>query len=215
MPAERENTEEKILEAARDVFLTKGFDGARMQEIANAANINKGLLHYYFKSKDALFGRVFGLAFEAMMKRFAEILAADTELPFKIEQFCHTYITVVARNSYLPRFVINEISRQPDAFIARLRKRGEMPNAQIFFDQVKREAEAGKIRPIDGKQLIVNMLSLCIFPFLAKPMIQILANMPTAEFKAFIEARKTEVSKFVLDAIMIERPENPQEFNQE
>jgi AcrR family transcriptional regulator len=182
-----------------------------MQEIANAANINKGLLHYYFKSKDALFGKVFGLAFEAMMKRFADILSADTDLPTKIEQFCHTYIMVVSRNSYLPRFVINEISRQPDAFIARLRKRGEIPNGQLFFDQVKREVEAGNIRPIDGKQLLVNMLSLCIFPFLAKPMIQILAGLSAAEFKAFIEARKTEVSKFVLDAILIERQENPRE----
>ena len=52
-------TEQKILDAAEVVFHEKGFDGARMQEIADKATINKGLLHYYFKSKDALFDAIF------------------------------------------------------------------------------------------------------------------------------------------------------------
>ncbi|HEX2898201.1 MAG TPA: helix-turn-helix domain-containing protein, partial [Bacteroidia bacterium] len=62
--SEKENTEFRILEAARHIFQQKGFDGARMQEIADTAQINKGLLHYYFKSKDALFHKVFGIAFD-------------------------------------------------------------------------------------------------------------------------------------------------------
>ena len=52
-------TEEKIFDAATDVFVEKGMDGARMQDIANHAGINKALLHYYFRTKDQLFNAVF------------------------------------------------------------------------------------------------------------------------------------------------------------
>ncbi|MBK9511763.1 MAG: helix-turn-helix transcriptional regulator [Cytophagaceae bacterium] len=52
-------TEEKIFLAAENEFMEKGFDGTRMQAIADRAGINKAMLHYYFRSKDALFEKIF------------------------------------------------------------------------------------------------------------------------------------------------------------
>jgi len=58
-----QNTEDRIVDAAKTVFINKGMDGARMQEIANEAGINKALLHYYFRTKNKLFEKVFSLVF--------------------------------------------------------------------------------------------------------------------------------------------------------
>ena len=203
MAAGKENTEEKILDAARSVFLVKGFDGARMQEIADSAQINKGLLHYYFKSKDALFGKVFGIAFSMMMKRFGEILNADLPLFEKIENFCEMYISTISKNSYLPRFVINEMSKHPTSFIERIKSNFPFHDFVGFESQIEAEVKAGNIRPIDPRHLIVNMLGMSVFPILAKPMIQMIMQMSEAEYKKFVEERKTEVASFIIHSIKI------------
>ena len=71
------DTEQLILEAAKKVFFNKGFDGARMQEIADVAGINKALLHYYFRSKDKLFEAIFFDAFQQFIPRVVENMNAD------------------------------------------------------------------------------------------------------------------------------------------
>ncbi len=201
--SKKEKTEEKILDAARAVFLVKGYDGARMQEIANSAKINKGLLHYYFKTKDALFGKVFGLAFSVMVKRFSEILNSDIPLFEKIDRFCSMYIATVSKNPYLPRFVINEISKHPTAFVERMRPQFPFLNFEAFGKQVADEVAAGNIRPIDPRHLIVNILSMSVFPFLARPMLQMILSMSEADFDRFVEERKTEVASFIINSIRL------------
>ena len=52
------STEEKILEAASEVFTEKGFSGTRTRDIAEKAGINLALLNYYFRSKEKLFEQV-------------------------------------------------------------------------------------------------------------------------------------------------------------
>ena len=75
MTSDTDNTtEQKILEAAQEVFHEKGYDGARMQEIADKASINKGLLHYYFKTKDSLFEAIFSIAFRQMIAQIQAII---------------------------------------------------------------------------------------------------------------------------------------------
>src|SRR5580700_8969817 len=103
------NTEQKILEAAEEIFHEKGFDGARMQEIADKASINKGLLHYYFKTKDSLFQAIFSMAFRKMMAQVQSIVSMDIPLDKKIDLMVDGYMIMLAKNPALPRFVINEL----------------------------------------------------------------------------------------------------------
>ena len=88
-------TEEKILTAAKQVFLTRGMDGARMQDIADEAGINKALLHYYFRSKDQLFEKIFLEVAHAFLPRVLGILESESTLFEKIERFCNEYISQV------------------------------------------------------------------------------------------------------------------------
>src|ERR1051325_9238915 len=92
------NTQDKILEAARKVFVMKGMYGARMQDIADEAGINKALLHYYFKNKEKLFEQIFMEAAGKLFPRINAIFVSDEPLFTKIEQFCDEYINVVLSN---------------------------------------------------------------------------------------------------------------------
>src|SRR3954452_616752 len=110
------STEEKILNAAKKVFLTKGMDGARMQDIADEAGINKALLHYYFRSKDKLFEQIFLKVTTSFLPKIFLILKGEDTLFEKIERFCEVYITQIIKTPYVPIFILNEINRQPKTF---------------------------------------------------------------------------------------------------
>jgi len=62
------STREKILEAARFVFIERGREGARMQEIADRAGVNKAMLFYYFSSKDLLYREVLDSIFRPLFE---------------------------------------------------------------------------------------------------------------------------------------------------
>lgn len=195
-----DNTQEKILEAARAVFLEKGMDGARMQDIADRAGINKALLHYYFRNKEKLFETVFQEAATRFFPRVVNILTAETTLFEKITQFVHHYISMLSENPYLALFVLNEVQKQPKTFLPKIFG-NRRPPLQELAGQVNAEIKQGIIKPIEPQQLIINMVSLCIFPFVARPVVQWVLKMDDKAYKEFIEARKTEVAKFIIDSI--------------
>ena len=61
--------------------------------------------------------------------------------------------------------------------------------------------EKGIIKPVNPLQLLLNIVSLCVFPFVARPMFQLITNVDKAMFDKMLEQRKGEVSKFIIDAI--------------
>ena len=195
------NTEEKILQAAREVFQQKGYDGARMRDIADRASINKGLLHYYFRTKDALFEKIFGIAFQTMVAQVNEIFSADASLFDKIRTFTDKYIDLIARNEYLPKFVINEINRNPDQFIEHMQIRKKKPVVHVFIEQFEKEIAAGNIKAVNARQFCINMISLCLFPFIARPMMQTILDIDYATYRQMMQDRKKEVAEFLIAAI--------------
>jgi AcrR family transcriptional regulator len=195
-----QSTEQKILSAARQIFLEKGMDGARMQDIADRAGINKALLHYYFRNKEKLFQTVFIEAASNFLSTIVIITTTDTSLFDKIEKFVEAYINMLAQHPFLPMFILNEVNKQDKTFITKIWG-NKKPPIQMFLKQVADEAKKGNIKPIEPFQLMINMVSMCIFPFVARPMIQWVHGMSDEAYWQFIEKRKTEVSKFIIDSI--------------
>jgi TetR/AcrR family transcriptional regulator len=192
--------EDKILAAAKKVFLAKGLAGARMQDIADEAGINKALLHYYFRSKDKLFEHIFMEIASAFLPKVIGILESDKTLFEKIEIFCTEYISQVMQTPYVPIFILNEINRQPEAFLKKMfgdRK----PPFDIFLKQFQKETREGKIKPINPIQLFVNIMGLCAFPFVARPIIQLMLGKDKVQFDALMEERKTEIPKMIIASI--------------
>lgn len=198
----KDNTEEKILKAAHTVFIQKGMDGARMQEIADEAGINKALLHYYFRTKEKLFDAIFKKVFSKILPNIMEMVESDLPIENKLGMFIENYIDLLMRNPFLPTFVLKEMNRNPD-FLASVIKGTGIEPARIF-SMFEREMDAGKIRKTDPRDLLINILSLSIFPIAAKPLMTIMffENDKNA-YKAFIEQRKESVKTFILNSILL------------
>jgi TetR/AcrR family transcriptional regulator len=194
-------TEEKILEAAQKVFVRKGMYGARMQDIADEAGINKALLHYYFKNKRQLFEEIFMDAAGKLFPRINVIFRSDETLFVKIEQFCNEYITVVLENPYLPLFVLNELNQDPVYFMNKLWGKDKRPDPQKFLEQIEKEVKKGVIKKISPVQLLMNLISMTIFPFVGKPMFQMNLGLDELQFKMLMEQRKKEIPRFIIESI--------------
>ena len=197
-----ENAEIEILNAAKEIFQQKGMDGARMQEIADKAKINKALLHYYYRSKQLLFEAVFSNAFALLAPQLNKVLNDDSDLFEKIRQFTDSYITFVINHPYLPNFVIQELNKNPE-FIQKLRTKENFPNINKFKLQVAKAIEDGIIKPIEAEQLFINIMSLNVFPFIGEPLLMALIDTDKKNYDLIIQKRKTDVSAFIINAIKI------------
>ena len=192
----------KILDAAREVFTKKGYAAARTQEIAEAAGVNKGLLHYYKWNKTKLFQAVFDEAFTKFALQINEIFEADLSLFEKIESFVDNYMDILLENPYLPAFVINELNQNQEGFINDLLGRKERPNPMKLLVQIQMEAQAGRIRAeVNPFHLLLNMVSLCAFPFIARPLLQRIVQIDEATYMQFLQMRKKEVTSFIIHSI--------------
>src|SRR5215216_5790162 len=100
------DTEAKILDAAHAVFIRRGTAGARMQEIADEAGVNKALLHYYFRSKSRLADAVFHRVVGAMFARLAEAAGSDAELEEKVRRIIDIYLDQLSKTPYVPAYVL-------------------------------------------------------------------------------------------------------------
>ncbi|HNF02222.1 MAG TPA: TetR/AcrR family transcriptional regulator [Ferruginibacter sp.] len=201
MAKHNKDTEQKILESARNVFIQKGLAGARMQDIADHAGVNKALLHYYFTSKDKLFNIVFEQEFGNFFSSLAQVIASDQPLFEKIKKVVALDIEKLSQFPDMPIFVLNEVSRNPEVILSRLQNIPVEMVLGLFQQQIDTEVERGNIRPIAAGQLLVNIQSLCVFPFLARPMLRGLMKMNEEEFKAMIQLRKNEVAEFIINGI--------------
>ncbi|MGD0710185.1 MAG: TetR/AcrR family transcriptional regulator [Bacteroidales bacterium] len=200
MSIQDQTTEKKILDAAKTVFLEKGFDGARMQEIADEAKINKALVHYYFRSKDKLFDAIFQEAFQQFLPKIAEIMMTEKPLFEKIEFFIDTYIFMLLKNPHLPGFVMHEINRNPDRIVNIIKGSGFKP--EYLEKAIRKEVKAGLIIPIDPVHLIINILGMCLFPIIGRPIIKgFVFNDSDKAYNKFLSERKKEVTSFVINSI--------------
>ncbi len=200
MNSQKDNTEEKIIDAATDVFVQKGMDGARMQEIANRAGINKALLHYYFRSKEKLFDAIFNKLVGIAFPRIGQILQSELPITEKIEQVIDTYIDLLLKHPFLPAFIIKEMNRDASLFFNFIERKGFSP--EPIFNMLREAMDKGLIRKMKPEHLIVNVIGLCVFPFAARPMVRHVAFRGDDEaMKQFLEERKHEVKQFVLRAI--------------
>lgn len=195
--AESESTESRILEAAMQVFLEKGPHGARMQEIADRAGINKALLHYYFRNKKNLYENIFERVFRMF---FTRILAAhDPDLSFaeQLKQYIGTYLDILAGNPHIPLFLAREMS-EGGAVVSHFMKRYQSelgtPVPYRIIKTIENAAERGEIRAVDPRHFIMSMIGACIFFFVAKPLVvTIFEDDGFMESSAFVEERKKAV----------------------
>ncbi len=196
------NTEQNILEAAKKVFVKRGFAGARMQEIADEAAINKAMLHYYYRSKEKLFKVILEESMTGVINQFADALDEEGSVLEKIETVVRVYISNLRKQPHLPLFVLHELSQNRTHFLDDIKGRvHHMPNFLLFFQQILKEQQEGIIKAIPPMHLLLNVMSMCVFPFVAKPLFCNFLEIPETQFDEIMEQRIEEVTRFIRNAL--------------
>lgn len=195
-------TNQRILEAARQVFAEKGYAAARTQEIADAAGVNKGLLTYYEWNKQKLFMAVFEEALETFFGHLSQAIESEEgDLLDRLEYIISKYIEMLLQNPMLPGFVLSEINQNPEALIKQIKSRKNFPDMGRLLIQIQAAGEKGQIHPVNPVQLLMNIISMCVFPFAGRPMLQGMTGMDDATFFLLMQQRKAAVISFVKRAL--------------
>lgn len=203
----KDNTEDKILIAAQKVFTKKGMDGSRMQEIADEAGINKALLHYYFRTKQKLFEAIFNKVFEKIYPDLNSFIQSELSIEEKIGIFIEKYTGLLLKNPFLPSFILKEIHRDPEFLASVIKSTGVNPKE--LFAMFENEMKAGNIKTMDPKEIIINLLALCIFPVAAGPLMEVMFfENDKKKYDNFLEKRKKTVKEFILDSISIKNSQD-------
>jgi AcrR family transcriptional regulator len=202
------DAERRILDAAHKVFIRRGTSGARMQEIADEAGVNKALLHYYFRNKsrlaDAIFHRVAGGVFSRIM----DVALSEAELEEKVPHIVGAYLDQLSRAPYAPGYVLGELNQHPERgrqLVEALARTRDGASPKTLLDTLQRQIDqriaAGTIAPITAQQFLTNLVSLCIFPFAARPLLSAVMGFDDEGFAAFIEERRRVLPEFFLNAL--------------
>ncbi len=161
-------TEERIKEAAKTVFLEKGFDGTTTRDIAQAAGINSALMNYYFRSKEKLFQSIFNdmctLMFEGMLTIFNQPIS----LKEKVSAFIDHEFQMMNNNPNLANFIMNELHRNPERLFETIGLAKKLPES-VFQQQVDEAIAAGQIRPVDAQHIMTMIIANTQFLFVSKP----------------------------------------------
>jgi AcrR family transcriptional regulator len=195
-------TKEKILAAAEQEFIEKGYAGAKTTIIAAKAEVTHAMLHYYFGTKEKLFNMVFEKKIEQISSSITTNF--DENLPFldKARSILSAHFDFLASNPKLIPLAYNEIASNENRH--EMLKNVLLPKITAKFKDLKQELDAeikaGRIRPINPAELLLNAVALNIISFMAAPILNIFDNEMATKF---IEHRKENVIKFVINAIEI------------
>jgi len=189
-------TEQKIIVSAERLFYQKGKAGTSMQDIADDAGINRTLLNYYFRSKDQLFEAVFRDAMGRFVPELASLLNSDISFEDYVPALVEKVIDTMIANPQVPIFVLQELSSNPERMPQIIKEMGIDP--EKIIKKMEAGAEASPIPGMDPRQVIVNLLSLCIFPFAAKPvLLDILFNGDNEAYIGSMQDRKKNIPMII------------------
>jgi TetR/AcrR family transcriptional regulator len=197
------DTEARIFDAALSVFARKGKDGARMQEIADEAGIHRPLLHYYFRTKQQLYEAVARRMFSQFMETF-QAPPGGGSFADSLRAFIDHYVdTVHAHQSMAMWMVAENMAGNPllgemlaEAFETEGSPQREMEQA------IDRSIRAGEIRPVDPKQLMLTIVSGCVFFFVALPTVKMMNPVARDDFETFVQQRKAHLFEVIYHGLV-------------
>lgn len=191
-------TEQRILLAAEQVFLEKGMDGARMQDIADRAGINKALLHYYFRSKEKLFDAIFEANFKQFIPVLDKVIQENMDLKTALKRLANLYYELLTAKPYLPIFILTEINRNPGQIENNLiNKMGIRGVITRIIEKMKNEQTI----QADPRQVVISTISAIIFPFVARQLlIPLVFENDPENFQQFMDERR-EFLPLMIDSL--------------
>jgi AcrR family transcriptional regulator len=198
-----DSTEEKIKDAARRVFTRKGYVATRTRDIAEESGFNLALINYYFRSKEKLFDMIMLEHLQSFVHSIIDIINdPKTSLQQKIEILVAHYIDMLIENPDLPLFILSEVNADPEKLIAKVGINALDAKELYIAKQWKSMATKKKLPKESSMHFLMNIVSLTIFPFIARPLIKNRTGMTTEQFNAVMEERKRLIPIWINAMIM-------------
>lgn len=190
------STEEKIKKAALKLFTKKGFASTRTRDISEEAGINLALLNYYYRSKEKLFELVMTEILQNFFKGITMIFNdEETSLEEKVSIFVANYSILLKQQPDLPLFIFHELRLDPQRLATKMGV--NILFKSYFFKQLNLEMDKKRITRIHPLHYVINMIAMCVFPFIAAPLLKHIAGMDAKEFDTLVEERQKLVPKWM------------------
>lgn len=209
MSRERNNpndTESRILQAAEREFFEKGYAGARTASIAEAAGVTHAMLHYYFRTKDKLFERIVSEKISILGNIIISAIGdEDLTLEDRLRQGIERHFDFIAANRDLPKFIVNEVLTRPD--VVEMMKCNLQNIVNNLLNSLQHEIDAyaakGLCRQVNARMLLIDIVSLNVFPFMAAPIVLGAIGDSYNSYDEFLALRKTENVETILNKLKI------------
>lgn len=209
MSRERNNpndTESRILQAAEREFFEKGYAGARTASIAEAAGVTHAMLHYYFRTKDKLFERIVSEKISILGNIIISAIGdEDLTLEDRIRQGIERHFDFIAANRDLPKFIVNEVLTRPD--VVEMMKCNIQNIVNNLLNSLQHEIDAyaakGLCRQVNARMLLIDIVSLNVFPFMAAPIVLGAIGDSYNSYDEFLALRKSENVETILNKLKI------------
>ncbi|MEZ5007567.1 MAG: TetR/AcrR family transcriptional regulator [Chitinophagales bacterium] len=209
MSANERTTEEKIKVAAETIFLEKGYEATKTRDIAEAANTNLALVNYYFRSKKGLFDIIMT---EKMQLFFGDIISVlndpNTSIKGKIEAFVEHYFQLLKKDPNIPLFIFSEVRNHPADFVKKMGVKEKLQQS-FFVQQFQKEVILKNSLQINPLHILLNTLSIIVFPFIASPVMIEVFNSDKNTFDQLIEERKKLIPQWIEMMLTQSYPNNP------
>jgi len=196
--AKRE-VKEQIIQAAGEEFVANGYSGARMQAIADAVGINKALLHYYYKSKQELYEQILELQFSRLIDGMLSRLDSDADFDTWLKGIINKYLQDIVSHPHFTRFLVWELSSKPKTvpglFKKILQRKGY--TGRHILDVISAKLNSIGRTDYDPVHFLLNVVSLCIFPSLAKPILEQVIGDSAVFGRNFTSERETVVYNLI------------------
>ena len=187
----------RILVVARELFIKNGYTETSIRDIATASGANIAHVKYYFGSKYNLFEIIFDEAFDILMKRVFSLLNSDMPFFEMIESWINIYYEILPEYPQIPMFILNEINHNPDALIKKVIVRNPGEVYTRLTERMNEEIKKGTVRNIPVVDFGLNLVSLCIFPFMVKGLITRISDKLSTDYTKMLNEHKKYVIAFL------------------
>jgi AcrR family transcriptional regulator len=204
------SAEERILEAATAEFAAHGYFGARTQAIADGAGVNKAMLHYYFRSKDNLYGHVIKAAFARILTQVGKAWLDRGPLQTRVQGVVDSYMDNYERHPGFLKIILREVVDGGERFrniFKEMQDKEALSGEWTPMDLVHRVAEELNLSPGETVHLLINLIGMCVISFTSPPLLESLLDFDVSDFQAFLKTRRAAIKSMMLayvEAIMMD-----------
>ena len=197
------DTKIKIISAAIEIFAEKGKHGARMEEIAARASVNKAMLYYYYTSKEILYIEILKTIIERISGNIVthtkQIIENSNDPVEIVEGFIHAHYKAFSQNSEYTKVILNAIVNTPEEFrevMAVVQPDHLFP--QKLMDIFKQGISQNNFRKLDPMQVFISIIGTNLIYFIGKPIAEILMNLEVQDEQVFLRKREESIVDLLL-----------------